>query len=105
MSKGCASTSLSRITTVCRLFADHASAAAHELRTKCALNLASCHLRLAEYPAVVRECSEVLTTSPNERKALYRRGQAHLALCQHAQAVSDLRAALARCAAHSQVQC
>ena len=47
----------------------------------------------------------MLTTSPNERKALYRRGQAHLALRNHAQAVSDLSTALAKCATYSHVQC
>ncbi len=48
---------------------------------------------------MLRECSEVLAASPADRKALYRRGQAHLALRNHAQAASDLRGALARFAA------
>lgn len=66
------------------------------MRLKCALNLASCHLRLGEHADAVRECSEVLEAQPGDRKALYRRGQAHLALQEYGSAVTDLQKALVR---------
>ena len=77
--------------------ADLTSSTARDVRLKCALNLASCHLRLGEHADAIGECSEVLEAQPGDRKALYRRGQALLALREHARAVADLKKALARC--------
>ncbi|EIE21179.1 hypothetical protein COCSUDRAFT_48306 [Coccomyxa subellipsoidea C-169] len=74
----------------------HTSQSATDIASKCMLNLASCYLRLNDYRACITECSEVLKTDPNNMKALYRRGQAHLALHSQAAAVADLRKALAR---------
>jgi hypothetical protein len=41
----------------------------------CLLNLASCGLKLQRHAEVVQYTSEVLTSEPNNVKALYRRGQ------------------------------
>ena len=76
--------------------ADSTSGSGRDVRMKCALNLASCYLRLGEHADVIRECSEVLEAQPEDRKALYRRGQAHLAMREHARAVDDLQKALVR---------
>ena len=77
--------------------AECAGGSARDVRLKCALNLASCYLRLGEHADAARECSEVLEAQPGNRKALYRRGQAHLALGEHARAIADLQKALVRC--------
>lgn len=78
------------------LTAGYTSQNAAAVRMKCMLNLASCHLRLNKYDACISECSQVLQTDPDNMKALYRRGQAHLAVQNNVAAVSDLRRALGR---------
>ena len=66
------------------------------LRQKCSLNLASCYLKLNENSKCVQQCSEVLQSNPEDRKALYRRGQAYSALKAYPAAVADLGGALER---------
>ncbi len=66
------------------------------LRQKCSLNLASCYLKLNENSKCVQQCSEVLRSNPEDRKALYRRGQAYSALKEYPAAVVDLEGALER---------
>lgn len=75
---------------------DHNSVAAAQLKTKCMLNMASCQLRLGKNQECIDVCSEVLSTHPDNVKALYRRGQARLVLKQKDSAIADLRKALAR---------
>eukprot|EP00873_Tetraselmis_striata_P012198 jgi/Tetstr1/432462/TSEL_021838.t1 len=75
--------------------ATHACADARALKKACALNLASCHLKLGAFDAAVPLCSEVLAEEGGNVKALYRRGQAHAALKAYGKAVADLRRAVA----------
>ncbi|KNE54810.1 hypothetical protein AMAG_00761 [Allomyces macrogynus ATCC 38327] len=42
------------------------------------LNYALCSLKLSEYDAAAKQCTEILTSAPNHPKALFRRGLAHL---------------------------
>ena len=72
------------------------SIAARDMRKACMLNLASCHLNTGQHTHCISECSAVLRDSAHDRKALYRRGQAYLALEDFPQAVRDLREALER---------
>ncbi|CAL5229942.1 g13370 [Coccomyxa viridis] len=72
------------------------STEAAALRQKCSLNLASCYLKLDENRKCVQQCSEVLQSNPEDRKALYRRGQAYSALKAYPAAVADLAGALER---------
>ena len=58
----------------------------------CKLNLSSCYLNQGKTQACITVCSEILALDPGNRKALYRRGQAHLAS-------QDAQAAV-RCALH-----
>lgn len=78
------------------LAAGHTSSGAAALRDKCSLNLASCYLKLEQHDKCAEQCSEVLQGNPEDRKALYRRGQSYSALKQYPAAVADLRAALER---------
>ena len=66
------------------------------MRKACMLNLASCHLNTGQHTHCISECSAVLRDSAHDRKALYRRGQAYLALEDFPQAVRDLHEALER---------
>jgi hypothetical protein len=56
--------------------AGQASPQARELRISCQSNLASCHLQLERWQECVDVCGAVLAADPNNRKALYRRGEA-----------------------------
>ena len=42
------------------------------------LNLAACCLKTQKWDRVVKECGEVLKLDPNNAKAYYRRGCAHM---------------------------
>ncbi|KAJ3375141.1 hypothetical protein GGF31_005863 [Allomyces arbusculus] len=42
------------------------------------LNYALCSLKLGEYDAAAKQCTEILQSAPNHPKALFRRGLAHL---------------------------
>lgn len=55
-------------------------AALSSLRRSCQNNLASCFLAREEWQSCVLAASAVLAEEPDNRKALYRRGQARLAL-------------------------
>ncbi|PSC71444.1 outer envelope 61-like [Micractinium conductrix] len=67
---------------------------ARELRTSCHSNLASCFLQLADWQRCVEQCGTVLAGDANNRKALYRRGQALCSLGCYAAAVEDLQQAV-----------
>lgn len=51
---------------------------AQELKLTCRLNLAACSLKLEEFYAASRHCSDVLNDDPHNIKALYRRAQGRL---------------------------
>jgi tetratricopeptide (TPR) repeat protein len=65
-----------------------------DLLTSCRGNLASCYLQLGRWRECEEQCAAVLHGDATNRKALYRRGQALTALGKHAEAVTDLKAAL-----------
>ncbi|XP_028164874.1 peptidyl-prolyl cis-trans isomerase D isoform X1 [Ostrinia furnacalis] len=60
---------------------------------QCHLNLAACYMKLEDYAACIKSCSEVLETDGRNEKALYRRGQANFALKNYDAALSDLKQA------------
>lgn len=67
---------------------------AEQLQKACRLNLSSCYLNMGQFTACATACSDVLQSEPGNRKALYRRGQAHLGSANYEQAVKDLKAAV-----------
>jgi hypothetical protein len=77
-----------------RRLADGTSAEGKALVKACLLNLASCGLKLQRHAEVVQYTSEVLTSEPNNVKALYRRGQALLAQGDASKAVPDIQKAI-----------
>lgn len=60
---------------------------AASLRKACRLNLSSCYLNIGRYKACVDNCSAVLKDDRHNSKALYRRGQAHMAEGSYQEAV------------------
>ncbi|KAI8441127.1 hypothetical protein MSG28_009379 [Choristoneura fumiferana] len=60
---------------------------------QCNLNLAACHVKLEEYAACIKCCTEVLQLDPRNEKAFYRRGQANFALKNYDAALADLKQA------------
>uniref|UniRef100_A0A061SH88 Tetratricopeptide repeat-containing family protein n=1 Tax=Tetraselmis sp. GSL018 TaxID=582737 RepID=A0A061SH88_9CHLO len=71
----------------------HTSQEGRALRKACALNLASCCLKLDRSDEAIRLCTEVLAQDPSNPKALYRRGMARVAAGSLEQGVLDLRKA------------
>jgi len=75
------------------------AASAHEtqdltdLQKTVNLNMAAVHIKLQKYERAIEECTQVLTLDKNHAKALFRRGQAHLALNDYYKAKEDLEAA------------
>eukprot|EP01099_Mayorella_cantabrigiensis_P004733 TRINITY_DN3607_c0_g1_i1.p1 TRINITY_DN3607_c0_g1~~TRINITY_DN3607_c0_g1_i1.p1 ORF type:complete len:174 (-),score=48.43 TRINITY_DN3607_c0_g1_i1:61-582(-) len=51
-----------------------------ELSLSLFLNMAACHLQLHKYDKVIEDCNKALGLSPENEKALFRQGQAYLAL-------------------------
>ncbi|KAL4458511.1 hypothetical protein ABPG75_013376 [Micractinium tetrahymenae] len=72
----------------------HSSRESRDLRTSCQSNLASCALQLGQWERCAELCGTVLAADANNRKALYRRGQALCALGRYEAAVADLRQAV-----------
>jgi tetratricopeptide (TPR) repeat protein len=72
----------------------HTSPQSTSLRTSCYANLASCYLQLELWKDCISACNAVLKEDENNRKALYRRGQAVAGLDRVEEAVSDLQRAL-----------
>lgn len=66
------------------------------VRMTCLLNQAACLLKMMRHREAVKFCDEVLRCEPENVKALFRRGQAQLALKNYEQAVSDLTRATRR---------
>jgi tetratricopeptide (TPR) repeat protein len=48
-----------------------------ELDALCRLNYAACQLKLQNYVPVIEQCTKVLESNPNNKKALFRRAQAY----------------------------
>lgn len=65
-----------------------------KLRLSCRSNLASCYLQLNRWEECIDQCNAVLSIENNNRKALYRRGQALLSLKRYIDARQDLHKAL-----------
>lgn len=65
----------------------------NEISISCHLNIASCSVKLGLWRNAVNNCTSVLELSPDNAKALFRRGQAQLALKEYAEAVKDLERA------------
>jgi tetratricopeptide (TPR) repeat protein/uncharacterized protein (DUF2384 family) len=72
----------------------HTSPQSTSLRTSCYANLASCYLQLELWNDCILACNAVLKEDENNRKALYRRGQALAGLNRVEEAVNDLQRAL-----------
>lgn len=62
-----------------------------ELIRICQLNQAACMLKLNDPSGAKAVCKLVLKDDPSNIKALFRRASAYLALCEYAEAASDLR--------------
>ncbi|KXZ44311.1 hypothetical protein GPECTOR_69g404 [Gonium pectorale] len=67
---------------------------AKDLIRACTLNLSSCYLNLKQFGKCVEQCNQVLTGEPDNLKALYRRGQAHMGSGAWLEAAGDLERAL-----------
>lgn len=63
------------------------------LRVNNLLNMAACQLKLHQYKSVISVCTEVLRSSPEQSKALYRRGVANIELKEYDSAIDDLKEA------------
>lgn len=63
------------------------------LKLSCYLNVAACQMRHHNFESVVANSSKALTLQPNNAKALYRRGSAHLQLQEYEKAKEDLTTA------------
>ncbi|KAK9815444.1 hypothetical protein WJX72_003733 [[Myrmecia] bisecta] len=57
----------------------------------CLLNRAACSLKLGKPRDAMKDCSTVLEQQSDNVKALYRRGQAHLAVKEYDEALNDLK--------------
>lgn len=55
------------------------------------LNYAQCKLLESEYYSVIEHCTTVLETEPNNAKALFRRGKAHVGAWNFQEAKTDFR--------------
>lgn len=68
-------------------------ARAKKTKVACFVNIAACKMRMGEYEEVIDECTAALEIEPESVKALFRRGQAQLAIGELRLARSDLVAA------------
>lgn len=65
----------------------------HQISAVVCLNIAAVELKLNNAENARNSCDEVLLNDPNNAKALYRRGQAHVALKNYDDALIDLEQA------------
>ncbi|XP_008548816.1 AH receptor-interacting protein [Microplitis demolitor] len=65
----------------------------NKLKNPLLLNYAQCKLLNKEYYAVIEHCTTVLESEPENVKALYRRGKAHIGAWNQIEASRDLRRA------------
>lgn len=64
-----------------------------EISLSCHLNIASCSVKLGLWRNAINNCTSALDLSPNNGKALFRRGQAYAAMKDYAEALQDLELA------------
>lgn len=62
----------------------------NEISLSCHLNIASCCVKLSRWRIAISNCSNALDISPNNPKALFRRGQAYSAQGDFKEALADL---------------
>eukprot|EP00388_Colpodella_angusta_P009840 GDKJ01025932.1.p1 GENE.GDKJ01025932.1~~GDKJ01025932.1.p1 ORF type:complete len:416 (+),score=59.62 GDKJ01025932.1:228-1475(+) len=62
----------------------------NEISLSCHLNIASCCVKLSRWRIAINNCSSALDVSPNNPKALFRRGQAYSAQGDFKEAMADL---------------
>lgn len=67
--------------------------AIYQINTIACLNIAAVELKLNNADCAKKACDEVLLNDPNNAKALYRRGQAHISLKNYDDALVDLESA------------
>jgi FKBP-type peptidyl-prolyl cis-trans isomerase len=72
-------------------FKEENKAKAKDLKKVCELNLAACHLKVKDYSAAKKSCSNVLKDERENVKALFRRAQADVAMKNFMDAMSDLK--------------
>lgn len=65
----------------------------HQINSVGCLNLSAVELKLNNVENAKNACDEVLLVDPNNAKALYRRGQAHIGLKNYDDALIDLEQA------------
>ncbi|KAK9840217.1 hypothetical protein WJX74_005612 [Apatococcus lobatus] len=74
--------------------AGQTNAEALDLLKACSSNLSSCYLNTQQHSRCIDECDQLITRDPQNRKALYRRGQSLANSGRPGQAVVDLQRAL-----------
>ncbi|KOC70852.1 Aryl-hydrocarbon-interacting protein-like 1 [Habropoda laboriosa] len=67
--------------------------ALNQLKTPLLLNYAQCKLIQKEYYTVIEHCTTILKHDPDNVKALYRRGKAHIGAWDEEKAIQDLKRA------------
>lgn len=65
-----------------------------QLKIPLLLNLSQCRLSLSDYYPVIEHCTEVLEKQPQNVKALYRRGKAHVGAWNPKEAKEDFHAVI-----------
>lgn len=63
----------------------------NEMKLPILLNYAQCKLMNSEFYSVIEHCTTVLENDPNNVKALYRRGKAHVGAWNFDEAESDFK--------------
>lgn len=71
-----------------------ATSEAKALQKSCHSNLANCYLQMRDWVQVAQHCNKVLVDDAANMKALYRRGQALMAMKKYDWAVRDLETAM-----------
>jgi len=72
-------------------FKEENKAKAKDLKKVCELNLAACHIKVKDYSAAKKSCTNVLKDERENVKALFRRAQADIALKNYMDAMADLK--------------
>jgi len=67
---------------------------AEELKLSAQSNIALCYLKLNEPVECIRACEKALEIDPKNEKCLFRRGQSHLSMSNHDEAIKDFQEVL-----------